>query len=127
MDIVMETPRLSISSEILRTVARIDEFKGAWKAFQNIAPDKLNLLRKVATIESVGSSNRNTIKAHLKALVQKRLLTQEGRGKGTSYRRPIGVAVRVGRTGAVQSDSDRVHHGTNDCRHVQAIVSGSSR
>ena len=58
MDIVMETPRLSISSEILRTVARIDEFKGAWKAFQRIAPDRLNLLRRVATIESVGSSTR---------------------------------------------------------------------
>jgi len=58
MDIVMDTPPLSISPEILRTVARIDEFKGAWKAFQNIAPAKLNLLRKVATIESVGSSAR---------------------------------------------------------------------
>jgi Fic family protein len=39
-------------------VAAIDEFKGAWRALQNIAPDRLSLLRKVATIESVGSSTR---------------------------------------------------------------------
>jgi hypothetical protein len=58
MDINMDTPSLKISPEILRVVAGIDEFKGAWKAFQNIAPDRLNLLRKVATVESVGSSMR---------------------------------------------------------------------
>lgn len=58
MDIVMDTPPLKISPEILRIVARIDEFKGAWKAFRNIAPDRLSLLRMVATVESVGSSTR---------------------------------------------------------------------
>lgn len=47
-----------ISPQVLRLVAAIDEFKGAWKALQNIAPDRLNLLRKVATIESIGSSTR---------------------------------------------------------------------
>jgi hypothetical protein len=30
--------------------------------------------------------SRNTIKVHLKGLVQKRLLTPEGKGKGTWYR-----------------------------------------
>lgn len=58
MDINMDTPTLKISPEILRIVASIDEFKGAWRAFQNIAPDRLNLLRKVATVESIGSSTR---------------------------------------------------------------------
>ena len=58
MDIDMDTPSLIISPEILRIVAGIDEFKGAWQAFRNIAPDRLNLLRKVATVESVGSSTR---------------------------------------------------------------------
>lgn len=58
MDMLMETPPLKISPDTLRVVARIDEFKGAWRAFQNIAPDRLSLLRKVATIESVGSSTR---------------------------------------------------------------------
>ncbi|HAL92831.1 MAG TPA: hypothetical protein DCM68_07395 [Verrucomicrobia bacterium] len=54
----MDTPVIKISPEMLRLVAAIDEFKGSWKALQNIAPDRLSLLRKVATIESVGSSTR---------------------------------------------------------------------
>jgi len=58
MDNIMDTPLLNISPEVLRIVASIDEFKGAWRAFQNIAPDRLSLLRKVATVESVGSSTR---------------------------------------------------------------------
>jgi hypothetical protein len=36
----------------------LDEFKGAWRALQSLAPDRLNLLRKVAAVESVGSSTR---------------------------------------------------------------------
>lgn len=58
MDNNMDTPPLKISPEVLRIVASIDEFKGAWRAFQSLAPDRLNLLRKVATVESVGSSTR---------------------------------------------------------------------
>jgi len=58
MDNNMDTPPLKISLEVLRIVASIDEFKGAWRAFRSIAPDRLNLLRKVATVESVGSSTR---------------------------------------------------------------------
>jgi len=54
----MDAIPVRISPDVLRLVAGIDEFKGAWRAFQNIAPDRLNLLRKVATIESVGSSTR---------------------------------------------------------------------
>lgn len=55
---VMDAIAVKIGPEVLRLVAGIDEFKGAWRAFQNIAPDRMNLLRKVATIESVGSSTR---------------------------------------------------------------------
>jgi predicted HTH transcriptional regulator len=40
----------------------------------------------VRDLERLTGANRNTIKVHLKALVQKRQLTQEGRGKGTWYR-----------------------------------------
>jgi len=58
MDTVMDTPSITIDPETLKLIAGIDEFKGAWKAFQNLAPDRLNILRKVATIESVGSSTR---------------------------------------------------------------------
>lgn len=54
----MDTPKLIINDEILKLVAAVDEFKGAWRAFQNIAPDTLNRLRKVATVESIASSTR---------------------------------------------------------------------
>lgn len=43
---------------LLRLVAEIDEFKGAWQAISRIAPDRLSRLRRVATIESIGSSTR---------------------------------------------------------------------
>lgn len=46
------------SQEMLRLAAAIDEFKGAWRALRNIAPERLTALRRVATIESVGSSTR---------------------------------------------------------------------
>ncbi|MDR2012723.1 MAG: Fic family protein [Rhodanobacter sp.] len=39
-------------------IARIDEFKGAWRALGTLAPDRLSALRRVATIESIGSSTR---------------------------------------------------------------------
>ena len=55
---VMDMDDISLTHEIVRLIGGIDEFKGAWRAFQNLAPDRLNLLRKVATIESVGSSTR---------------------------------------------------------------------
>jgi hypothetical protein len=49
---------LVISPEILSLIAEIDEFKGKWRAVGQLAPERLNLLKKVATIESVGSSTR---------------------------------------------------------------------
>ena len=58
MDIVMDTPKTVIGSDVLKLVAEIDEFKGAWRTFRNLAPDRLSILRKVATVESVGSSTR---------------------------------------------------------------------
>ena len=44
--------------EILNLIAEIDEFKGKWTALQNLSPERLLALRRVATIESVGSSTR---------------------------------------------------------------------
>jgi len=49
---------LAISSEILRLVSEIDEFKGHWQAWQTLTPERLQGLRRVATIESIGSSTR---------------------------------------------------------------------
>ena len=49
---------LQITPEILGLIARIDEFKGAWRALGVLAPDRLSAMRRVATIESIGSSTR---------------------------------------------------------------------
>ena len=54
----MLAQNLEITPEILLLIAEIDEFKGAWRALGNLAPDKLLQLQKVATIESIGSSTR---------------------------------------------------------------------
>ena len=55
-DILRDT--LAITPEILRLIAEIDEFKGAWAAIGRISPARLTALRRVATIESIGSSTR---------------------------------------------------------------------
>ncbi len=49
---------LSIEPEMLVIIAELDEFKGAWRALSMLAPERLSMLRHVATIESVGSSTR---------------------------------------------------------------------
>lgn len=56
--LVLRTDTLQITPEILSLIARIDEFKGAWRALGTLAPDRLSALRRVATIESIGSSTR---------------------------------------------------------------------
>jgi Fic family protein len=55
---MLNTDTISITPEILGLVAEIDEFKGAWRALGTLAPQRLNALRYVATIESIGSSTR---------------------------------------------------------------------
>jgi Fic family protein len=54
----LDTATLRITAEILSLIAEIDEFKGAWRAIGRIAPERLSGLRRVATIESIGSSTR---------------------------------------------------------------------
>ena len=49
---------LAITPEMLALIAEIDEFKGAWRAFGMLAPERLSALRRVATVESIGSSTR---------------------------------------------------------------------
>lgn len=49
---------LQITPEVLNLIAKIDEFKGAWRALGSLAPERLSALRRVATIESIGSSTR---------------------------------------------------------------------
>ncbi|MDR1396469.1 MAG: Fic family protein [Desulfarculales bacterium] len=49
---------LHINHELLKFIAEIDEFKGSWPALSQLAPERLSALRRVATIESIGSSTR---------------------------------------------------------------------
>jgi len=52
----INTDTIQITPEILSLVAEIDEFKGAWRALGTLAPERLSALRRVATIESIGSA-----------------------------------------------------------------------
>lgn len=51
-------PELVITAEMLKLIASLDEFKGRWRAFKRLSRDQLSQLKKVATIESIGSSTR---------------------------------------------------------------------
>jgi Fic family protein len=56
--VAIKTDTLRITPEILALIAEIDEFKGAWRALGTLAPERLSALRRVAAIESIGSSTR---------------------------------------------------------------------
>lgn len=46
--------------------AEIDEFKGQWKALRDLAPERLDALKKVATIEyAIAMTNSNTLSEDL--------------------------------------------------------------
>src|ERR1035438_4905417 len=55
---MIQPATLNITPEILGLIAELDEFKGAWLALGTLAPERLSALRRVATIESIGSSTR---------------------------------------------------------------------
>jgi len=55
---MLRTDTIHITPEILSLIAQIDEFKGVWRTLGTLAPDRLSALRRVATIESIGSSTR---------------------------------------------------------------------
>src|ERR1700690_114574 len=55
---MLNTDTINVSQELLALLSEVDEFKGAWRALGIIAPERLNALRRVATIESIGSSTR---------------------------------------------------------------------
>jgi Fic family protein len=54
----IRTNTLQITPDVLALISEIDEFKGAWTAIGRISPQRLTSLRRVATIESIGSSTR---------------------------------------------------------------------
>ena len=42
-----------ITPDLLKVIGEIDEFKGRWEALGNLAPERLSVLKRIATIESV--------------------------------------------------------------------------
>lgn len=44
--------------QIVRLIGELDEFKGSWRSLSRISPERLAALKKIATIESIGSSTR---------------------------------------------------------------------
>lgn len=56
LDILLSS--IVITPEILSLVAEIDEFKGSWNEMHTLSPARLSALKKVATVESIGSSTR---------------------------------------------------------------------
>lgn len=48
-----------ITPDMLRSISEIDTFKGSWNSGGiKIAPEQLKTMKRIATIESIGSSNR---------------------------------------------------------------------
>lgn len=54
----MREPNIVLGHDLVKLIAEIDEFKGRWDALKTLSPDRLNALREVATVESIGSSTR---------------------------------------------------------------------
>lgn len=54
----MKVHSLEITPDLLRLITDIDDFRASWRTMRNLVPERLASLRKVATIESIGSSTR---------------------------------------------------------------------
>ena len=54
----MTNYQVTITNDILNLISEIDEFKGKWQAINTLSPDRLKMLKKSATIESIASSTR---------------------------------------------------------------------
>jgi len=55
---MIDIKNIKITPQMLTQIAELDEFKGAWHGFARLRPEQLKALKKVSTIESIGSSNR---------------------------------------------------------------------
>lgn len=55
---MIEVQTIVITPAILALLSELDEFKGAWRALGALAPQRLAMLRQIATIQSIGSSTR---------------------------------------------------------------------
>ncbi len=54
----MSKYQIKITNEILNIISELDGFKGKWQAINTLSFDRLKMLKKSATIESIASSTR---------------------------------------------------------------------
>ena len=54
----MLPPRVDFTPALVKLIAEIDQFKGSWVYYGKLSPERLQRLRRIATIESIGSSTR---------------------------------------------------------------------
>ena len=52
----MNLKPLVVTPDLLKFITEIDESKGSWRLLKTLNPERLQELRHVATIESIGSS-----------------------------------------------------------------------
>jgi Fic family protein len=55
---MLDIKKIKITPQMLTQIAELDEFKGAWTGLAHLRPEQLKVLKKISTIESIGSSNR---------------------------------------------------------------------
>ena len=55
---MLDAKNIKITSEMLAQIAELDEFKGGWAGFAHLRIEQLKALKRVSTVESIGSSNR---------------------------------------------------------------------
>lgn len=58
MALNLDTRQVVFDREIVSLLLEIEEFKGSWKAYGNLAPARLREWQRIAAIESIGSSTR---------------------------------------------------------------------
>jgi Fic family protein len=55
---MLEIKNIEVTPQMLSVISELDAFKATWTGFSKLQPEQLKKLKKVSTIESVGSSNR---------------------------------------------------------------------
>jgi hypothetical protein len=135
---IHEIKNITITHEILKLIAEIDEFKGSWKVMESLAPEKLTTLRRIATIESVGSSTRiegaklsdREVEKLLSGVKAKSFASrdeQEVEGKPRLRPLPLGYGdgavhrVQRGRGDAIEHGGVDKHTLGMDAQHVRSV------
>jgi len=55
---MLKVKDIEITPQMLSVISELDTFKASWGGFSALQPEQLKKLKKISTIESIGSSNR---------------------------------------------------------------------